>query len=414
MKQDLKKEEQNKEMSALIDELSAGLKNGKPLVGHDGVFTPLLKKVLEASLEGEMDAHLSETRESEKNRRNGKNRKTVQSSLGGFDLFAPRDRSGSFTPQIIPKRQHKISSDIDNQILSLYGRGMSYSDIQSHLSDIYGVDVSNGTISAITDRVIPEIKEWQNRPLEDVYPVMWLDAMHFKVRENGKVITKAIYSVLGVNLEGEKQILGIYFGENESSAFWRQVLYELQQRGVQDIFIACIDNLTGFGDAIEDIFPRTDVQLCLVHQMRNSMKYMTYADLKPMVNDLKKIYQAINVDMASHYLQQAEEKWGKKYKVIFRSWHNNWERLTSFYRYPPALKRVIYTTNPIESYHRIVRKATKTKGAFTSEDAVVKQIYLATLNAHNKWKGTMFAWASVRRDLSEYFDERFLTRDTLK
>lgn len=415
----MKQQEKNRakeleEMSQLIDELSAGLKSGKPLIGQEGIFTPLLKKVLEASMEGEMDAHIENTKANEQNRRNGRNRKTVQSSLGGFDLFAPRDRTGSFRPQIVPKRQHKISSDIDGQILSLYGRGMSYSDIQSHLSEMYGLDISSGTISAITDRLIPEIREWQHRPLEDVYPVMWLDAMHFKVRENGKVIAKAIYSVLGITTEGQKQVLGIYFGDNESSTFWRQVLHELQQRGVRDIFIACIDNLTGFGDAIEDIFPKTDVQQCLVHQMRNSMKYMNHKDIKPMVSDLKKVYQAVNVKMASHYLQQAEEKWGQRYKMIFRSWHNNWERLTSFYRYPPALRRVIYTTNPIESYHRIVRKATKTKGAFTSEDAVVKQIYLATLNAQNKWKGNMFAWPSVRRDLSDYFEERFLTPDTLK
>lgn len=401
------------DLSRLIKELGTGIQSGRPLIGPDGVFTPLLRRVLEASLEGELDAHLQESRKSQKNRRNGKKAKQVKSALGTFELLAPRDRSGTFQPQIVKKRQHQISSDIDGQILSLFSYGMSYPDIRKHLQEIYGIELSQGALTAITDRIIPEIKEWQNRPLENVYAVVWLDAMHFKVREAGKVVTKAIYSVLGVNCAGEKQILGLYFGDHESSTFWRQVLHDLQIRGIKDIFIACIDNLSGFGDAIEDIFPKTHIQLCLVHQMRNSMKYMGHKDIKPMVSDLRNIYTANNLDMASHYLQQAEEKWGQKYKVVFRSWHNNWERLTSFFEYPPALRRVIYTTNPIESYHRMVRKATKTKGAFTSEEAILKQIYLATLNAQTRWKGTMAAWPSVRRDLSDYFGERFLTNDTL-
>jgi transposase-like protein len=407
----MKKEEFDFE--AFSKQAAEDLKAGKPMIGKGGIFTPLLKRLIEASLEGELDAHLETTRKSENNRRNGKKRKNIQSPLGGFEVFSPRDRTGSFTPQIVPKRQHKITSDIDAQILSLYGRGMSYSDIQSHLAEMYDLEVSDGTIAAITDRVIPAIKEWQNRPLESIYPVIWLDAMHFKVRDNGVVKTKAIYSILGVNCEGEKEVIGIYFGEHESSSFWKQVLHELQMRGVQDIFVACIDNLKGFGDAIEDLFPKTDVQLCLVHQMRNSIKYISDKDMKPMVNDLKKIYKAINSDMAAHYLNEAEATWGEKYKVVFRSWRNNWERLTNFYRYPPALRKVIYTTNPIESYHRMVRKVTKTKGAFTSEDAIVKQIYLATINAQTKWEGKIANWSSVRRDLEDYFSNRFFNPDTL-
>ena len=390
-----------------------GLKSGKPMVGVGGVFTPLLKRIIEASLEGELDAHLKSTRRSENNRRNGRKGKNLQSPLGGFEIFSPRDRNASFEPQLVPKRQHKITSDIDAQVLALYSRGMSYSDIQSHLSQIYGIDISDGTISAITDRIIPAIKEWQNRPLESVYPVMWLDAMHFKVRDNGVVKTKAIYSILGVTREGEKEVIGIYFGEHESSTFWRQVLHELKMRGVQDIFIACIDNLRGFGDAIEDIFPQTDVQLCLVHQMRNSIKYISDKDCKPMIKDLKKIYKALNADLAKHYLDEAEKLWGAKYKIVFSSWRNNWDRLTNFYKYPPALRRVIYTTNPIESYHRMVRKVTKTKGAFNSEDAIIKQIYLATMNAQTRWTGTIFGWTSIRLDLQDYFANRFLTTDTL-
>jgi transposase-like protein len=237
--------------------------------------------------------------------------------------------------------------------------------------------------------------------------------MYFKVRESGAVKAKAIYSILGVTCEGEKEVIGIYFGEHESSAFWRQVLHELKQRGVEDILVACIDNLRGFGDAIEDLFPKTDVQLCLVHQMRNAMKYVSFKDRKALCGDLKKIYKALNVEMAALYLNEAEAVWGEKYGVVFKSWRDNWDRLTSFYRYPPALKRLIYTTNPIESYHRMVRKVTKTKGAFSSEDAVVKQIYLATVNAQTKWTGTIFAWPAIMRDLQDYFKNRFINTDTL-
>lgn len=389
------------------------LRSGKPMVGQNGVFTPLLKMLIEGALNGEMDAHLSETRTTKKNRRNGHTQKTIQSPLGGFEVFAPRDRNSTFEPRIVEKRKHSITSDIDNQIIALYGRGMSYSDIQGHLMDMYGLAISDATLTAITDRIIPEIKEWQNRVLESVYPVVWMDAMHYKVRENGKVITKAIYNVLGVTVDGQKEVLGIYFGDHESSSFWRQVLNELKMRGIEDIMVVCIDNLKGFADAIEDVFPRTDVQLCLVHQMRNSMKYMTDKDVKPMVSDLKKIYKSINEDQAKHALQQAEERWGDKYKAIFRSWNNNWERLANFFKYPPALRRIIYTTNPIESFHRMVRKVTKTKGAFVSEDAIVKQIYLATVNAQTKWNGTMFGWSTVRRDLEDYFGTRINKPDTL-
>jgi len=386
------------------------LRAGKPFTGSDGVFTPLLKKILEASLEGELDEHLEETRTEKKNRRNGRTQKNIQSSLGGFEIFTPRDRNSTFEPQTIGKRQRSLSSDIDKQIVALFGRGMSYSDIQSHLREMYGVEISDGTISAITDRIIPEIKEWQNRPLENVYPVIWLDAMHFKVRENGVVKAKAIYSILGVSLEGQKEVLGMYFGDNESSSFWRQVLNDLKMRGIKDICIACIDNLKGFAEAIEDAFPLTDVQLCLVHQMRNSIKYLNTKDMKQCIADLKKIYQANNEDMALNYLAQAEEKWGGKYAVIFKSWNNNWDRLANFFKYPPALRRIIYTTNPIESFHRMVRKVTKTKGAFTSEDAIVKQIYLATINANTRFRGRTFGWNNVRNELNFYFGDRLINK----
>ncbi len=382
------------------------MQSGKPLVGAEGVFTPLLKRVIEASLEGELEQHLKESKKEVSNRRNGHTQKNIQSSLGGFEIFSPRDRNASFEPQTISKRQRVISEDMDKKILGLYGLGMSYCDIQHHLKDIYDFDISDGTITAITDKLIPSIKEWQNRLLESVYPVMWLDAIHFKVRHDGTVKNRAIYSILGVSTDGQKEVIGIYFGDSEGSAFWRSVLTDLKLRGVEDICIACIDKLRGFAEAIEDIFPRTDVQLCLVHQMRNSMKYISWKDLKLCIKDLKQIYKAVNEQMGLHYLDEAEKKWGEKYAVIFKSWRANWDRLSRFFAYSPAIRRIIYTTNPIESYHRMVRKVTKTKGAFSSEDAIVKQIYLATINANTKWQGQMFGWTTVRTELTLMFADR--------
>lgn len=409
----MKEDKEEFDFKAFAKQAGDALRAGKPLAGKDGVFTPLLKMIIESALEGELDDHLVDTRKTGKNRRNGHGAKKLQSSLGGFEVLAPRDRNSSFEPQIVEKRQHKLSSDIDGQIIALFSRGMSYRDIQQHVGEMYGIEVSEGTLTAITDRIVPQILDWQNRPLESLYPVIWLDAMHFKVREDGAVKTKAVYSILGVSTCGEKEVIGVYFGDHESSRFWRQVLHELKQRGVQDILIACIDNLNGFAEAIEDLFPQTDVQLCLVHQMRNSMKCISEKDMKPMVRDLKKIYQATNVQMALQYLQEAESTWGGKYKVVFKSWHRNWDRLTNFYKYPPQLRRLIYTTNPIESYHRMVRKVTKTKGAFSSENAILKQIYLATMNAQTKWKGAIFAWPSIRKDLIAYFEDRFNQTDTV-
>lgn len=386
-------------------DLVDSVKNGKPLTGHDGVFTPLIKMVLEASLEAEISEHVKETK-SFQNRRNGSGNKKMKSSLGTFELQTPRDRNSSFEPLTVGKRQVTLSSDIDKKILGLYGLGMSYSDIQGHLKELYDFEISDGTISSITDRIIPEIKEWQNRPLESVYPILWLDAMHYKVREDGQVKSKAVYSVLSVTMDGTKEVLGIYFGSSESSSFWRQVLNNLKERGVEDIFIACIDNLNGFGDAIEDYFPKTEVQLCLVHQMRNSAKYCTYKDLREVMKDLKLIYTASTEQLGLDALDAAEMKWGKKYPAIFKSWHKHWDRLSNIYKYTPELKRIMYTTNPIESYHRMIRKVTKTKGAFSSENAILKQVFLAIQNAHTRWNGQIFAWAAIRNDLNYYFGDR--------
>ncbi|MDP4266978.1 MAG: IS256 family transposase [Bacteroidota bacterium] len=390
------------------------IRKGKSLTGEDGIFTPLIKEVLEAALEGEMDEHLKDTRDPEKNRRNGRTQKNLKSSLGGFEIFTPRDRNGTYTPQIIEKRKTFLPDDIEKKILGLYGLGMSYRDIQSHLNEMYGLSVSDGTINSITDRIIPTIREWQGRPLERIYAVIWMDAIYFKVREEGRVITKAVYSILGLNMKGKKEILGLYLGEHESATFWLQVLTDLKKRGIEDILISCIDNLKGFSEAIENIFPKTEVQLCVVHQIRNSIKYISKKHIKDFLNDLKEVYKASSIEIASYKLDVLETKWNENYKVVINSWRNNWERLTQYFKYPTEIRKLIYTTNAIEGYHRMVRKVTKSKGAFTSDMAILKLVYLVTVQINNKWNDfTIQHWNAIINQLFIFFADRIKKTDTV-
>lgn len=288
----------------------ADMKAGKSLVGKDGIFTPLMKEFLEAALEGEMNSHMATCLEDSENhnRRNGKSNKTIQSPMGAFELETPRDREGSFEPQIVKKRQTVLNASLDNKILGLYGLGMSYQDIASHLKEMYDFDVSPGTISAVTDKLLPVITEWRSRPLEAIYPILFLDGMYFKSRENGRVVTKVIYNILGINQEGYKDILGFYVAESEGANFWLGVLNDLKQRGVQDVLIACVDGLTGFPEAIKGVFPRTEIQLCIVHQIRNSLKYVASKNQKEFLKDLKEVYQASSKDIAEYNLLKLEEK----------------------------------------------------------------------------------------------------------
>lgn len=389
------------------------IREGKGLTGKDGVFTPLIKEVLEAAMEGELDEHLEQTRDKKHNRRNGRTSKNLKSSLGAFEILTPRDRNGTFEPETIEKRQRFLPGDLEDKIIALYGYGTSYQDIRAHLRDMYGVEVSDGTINKITDRVIPAIREWQSRPLEEVYAIIWMDAIHFKIREDGKVITKAVYTVLGVNLKGYKEILGLYVGDNESARFWLQVLTDLSERGIQDILIACIDNLRGFGDAIENIFPKTDVQLCIVHQIRNTLKYVSWKDYKELLKDLKKVYQASKKELAEHYFEEFKAKWGNKYPKAIKSWEDNWVRLTNYFKYTKAIRRIIYTTNTVEGYHRMVRKVTKSKGAFTSDMAMLKLVYLATLQFQERWQTKVYAWSRIINELFIYFEDRINESDTV-
>lgn len=383
------------------------LKSGQPLTGIDGVMTPLIKQILEAALDGEMEAHLLECKDNSlANRRNGKTSKTVKTGTGSFELETPRDREGSFEPEIVKKRQTVLNESLDNKVLSLYAIGMSYESITEHLHELYGLEVSPAKISQITDKLLPVIAEWRSRPLEAVYPIVFLDAMHFKVREEGRVVSKAIYSILGVNKNGYKEIIGIYLSESEGARFWLSVLNDLRIRGVDDILIASIDGLKGFPDAIAEVFPKAEIQLCVVHQIRNSLKYIVSKDQKPFMVDLRRVYQAPSRDIAEQHLLELGEKWGKKYPAVIKSWHAHWENLSQYFKYPEELRRIIYTTNIVEGFHRQVRKYTKSKGAFVSENALMKLIYCACQKVMEKWNQPMHNWALIASQLQIYFEGR--------
>ena len=380
------------------------IQKGKPLLGVEGILTPLIKKLTEAALEGELDSHLG--REITANRRNGKSRKTIKSLNGNFELQTPRDRNGSFTPHLVKKHQTSLNDEIEQKIIAMYGLGMSYQDISGHLKEIYGLEVSTGTLSAITDKIIQTVKEWQARPLASIFPIVWLDAIHYKMRENGKVVGKAVYTILGVNLEGRKEVLGLYISEHEGANFWLQVLTDLSNRGIKDILIACVDGLKGFPEAIEAIFPNTEVQLCVVHQIRNSLRYVGSKNQKEFMADLKRVYKAANKDLAASELDILADKWEGKYPIVIKSWRNNWERLSQYFKYPEEIRRIIYTTNTIEAVHRQFRKLTKTKGAFPNQDSLLKLLYMGIQNASKKWTMPIQNWSLTISQLAIFFEGR--------
>lgn len=380
------------------------LQKGKALLGNEGILTPLIKQLTEAALEAEIDSHLSQ--EITGNRRNGKSAKTIKSTNGSFELNTPRDRDASFSPKLVKKHQTTMSDELAQKILALYGLGMSYKDISAHLKEMYGVEISTGALTAITDKIIETVKRWQARALESIYPVVWLDAIHYKIHENGKVVSKAVYTILGVNIEGKKDILGLYISENEGANFWLQVLTDLSNRGVNDILIACIDGLKGFPEAIETIFPETEVQLCVVHQIRNSLKYVASKNQKEFMVDLKKVYKATSKDIAEVELNNLATKWEDKYPIVTRSWRNNWERLSQYFKYPEEIRRIIYTTNTIEAVHRQFRKLTKTKGAFPNQNSLLKLLYLGIQNAQKKWTMPIHNWSLAISQLAIFFEGR--------
>lgn len=380
------------------------LRSGKKLEGKDGVLAPLIKRLVEAGLNGEMNAHLTGAKCV--NRRNGKASKQVKTAFGSVAINTPRDRLGNFEPQLLAKRQTTLGEALDHKVISLYGRGMSYSDICKHLEELYGLTVSPATLSAITDSVIEDVNAWRNRPLESVYPFMWLDAIHYKVKEDGSIKTKAVYCLLGVNREGMKDLLGLYISENEGARFWLSVMSDIQNRGVRDILIACIDNLKGFAEAIESVFPKTEVQLCIVHQIRNSTKYVANKDLRAVIKALKEVYEAPNKEQAERGLALLEEQWGKPYPMMVKSWFNNWERLSHYLKYPKEIRKIIYTTNIIESFHSQLRKVTKSKRVFSSDMSLFKLLYLVQQNLKQDWQGSINRWRMTYAQMMILFEER--------
>jgi transposase, mutator family len=365
-----------------------------------------IQTMLEAEIEHELGyAKNSVSEKNTSNSRNGYSKKTVRSEYGNINLDIPRDRNAEFEPQIIPKYQREITG-IEGQILSLYAKGMSSRDIEEHLNNLYGIDVSPSMISKITDKIIPEIREWQSRQLEDVYPVVFMDAIHYSVRKEGIVVKKAVYLAIGIDREGRKEVMGFWIGENESSKYWLNILNELKNRGVQDILIMSVDNLKGFSEAISSVFSRTEIQKCIVHQIRNSIRHISYKDVREFASELKEMYNAPTLEQAENRLDALEEKWGKKYMAVINSWRSNWNELTTYFKYDTKIRKLIYTTNPIESLNRQLRKYTKTKSLYPTDEALMKSVYLSLKEATKKWTGRISGWGEIYSQLSIYFEGR--------
>jgi putative transposase len=395
----------------LIDELLQDYRNPADLMGEDGIFKQLSKALIERCLSAELDTHLEDERiEPEakvpRNRRNGHSKKTVKGEFGESEIAIPRDRNGAFAPQLIPKGQTRFNG-FDDKILSLYARGMTTRDIQAQLQDLYGVDVSHTLISNVTEAVETERKLWQNRSLDEIYPIVYLDALVVKVRHEGRVLNKAIHLALGVNLEGQKELLGLWMTQNESSKFWLSVLTELQNRGVKDIFIACVDGLTGFPEAIETVFPQTRVQLCIVHLVRNSLSYVSYKDRRAVAAGLKTIYTAATESEAEQALILFAERWDKQYPMISKSWINHWQRIIPFFAFPLDIRKAIYTTNAIESLNMTLRKVLRNHRSFPTDESAMKVIYLAIHNISRKWTMPIRDWKAALNRFAIEFEGRF-------
>ena len=373
----------------LVDELVKNYQKPEDLIGENGLLKQLTKALIESALKGELTHHVGYEKHAGavaagSNRRNGSSRKTLQGDFGRLEIAVPRDREGSFEPKLVAKQQTRWTG-FDAKVLSMYARGMTTREIQAHLEEIYGVEVSPGLISQVTDEVMEEVKTWQSRPLDPVYPILYLDALYVKMRHEGRVENRAVYVVIGVNLEGRKDVLGLWTSANEGAKFWLSILTELRNRGVKDVFIACVDGLKGFPQAIESVFPAAQVQLCIVHMVRASLRYVSYKDRKEVAADLKEIYRAATAEQAKLELEKFIERWGGKYPAIGRLWRDQWERVIPFFAFPPEIRKVIYTTNAVESLNMSLRKIIKNRAAFPGEDSALKLLYLALRNASKKW-----------------------------
>lgn len=388
------------------------------VIGKDGLVQRLIKDVLENILEVEMGEHLGRDKydrqtdidQDDRNYRNGYSKKTLRSSFGDVDLDVPRDRKAEFEPQII-KKYETVCNELDKKIISLYAKGMSTRDIQAEVEDLYGITLSPSMISKITDKVIATATEWQNRMLDEIYPIVYLDAMYFKVRSNGKIVNKAVYICLGYTLEGYKDILGIWVDETEGAKFWLSICNDLKNRGVKKILIACMDGLKGLPQAIKTVFPTVDIQTCIVHQIRNSIKYIASKDKKAFMKDLKEVYKATTEELALAQLDNLKEKWGSNYGMVIDSWYNNWNNLDTFFKFSPQIRKLIYTTNVLEGFNRQVRKFTKVRTIFPTDESLNKCVYLATMEIMEKWTQPIHNWRTTLAELSLYFEEQL--RDEL-
>ena len=381
--------------------------------GVQELFKELIGSVLENGLEGELEEELGYSRYDYRNKetensRNGHSAKTVRSSYGDIELSVPRDRKGEYDPQLVKKHQSSISGDIEDKILSMYAKGMSTSDIEEHIRDIYGLSVSDSTVSRITDKILPVVKEWQQRPLESVYAVVFMDGIFFHVRQEGQIVKKAVYIAIGIQMDGVRDVLGMWIGENgsESAKFWLSILNSLKNRGVNDILIACVDGLSGFPNAIEAVFSQTEIQQCIIHQIRNTTRFVSYKDIKKLMADLKRVYGAVDEQTALHELEQFESIWQAKYPKMAQSWKHNWPNLSTYFKYPTEVRTLIYTTNAIENFNRGLRKVTKSKVVFPTNDALMKMLYLAMIDITKKWTGRRKDWGIIHSQLEVYFGDR--------
>ena len=402
-------EEQQARRELISELLSAA--NVQSMDNIQNLFKETIAEFMQGSLEAELDEELGYEPYDVKNKntensRNGHSKKTLRTSMGKVEIDIPRDRNGDFEPKILPKNQTSISQDIESKSISMYAKGMSVSDIEKHIRDIYGLEISDTTVSRITDKVLPAAKEWQQRPLESIYAVVFLDAIHYRVRSEGQIVKKAVYIAIGIDLDGKKDVLGMWVGENESAKFWASVLNNMRNRGVEDILIACTDNLTGFSQAIEAVFPKTDIQNCIIHQLRNSSKYVSYKDIKALMADLKKVYTAVDEEAALNALDEFAAVWDSKYPRISKSWYDNWANLSTYFKFPQELRKLIYTTNTIEGFNRQLKKVTKSKSVFPTDDSLFKMLYLAMTDITKKWTGRRQDWSRIYAQLVIYYADR--------
>lgn len=394
----------------ILDELLKDYKNPEDLLGKGGLLKELTKRLVERAMEGELTHHLGYEKSSTKgnnsgNSRNGNGSKTLKGDFGEIPIKVPRDRNSEFEPQIVKKSQTRFDG-FDDKIISMYSRGMTTRDIQGHLQEIYGVEISADLISSVTDSVIGDVKEWQTRPLDEVYPILYLDATVIKVRNEGRVINKSVYIAMGINTEGIKDVLGIWLEKTEGAKFWLSIMNELKNRGVKDVFIACVDGLKGFPDAIEAVFPKAEVQLCIVHMIRNSLRFVTWKERKKVATDLKEVYKAATEEEGHMNLDAFAEKWDSKYPTIAKSWNANWQRLSPFFAYPPEIRKIIYTTNAIESLNNTLKKTIKNKASFPNDEAAIKMLYLSLKNIIKKWTMPVRGWQQAINQFAILFEER--------